>query len=126
LDRAWQDTKVKMGMSTDALIGDDLDTSPVEKARLRVIWVPMLLTICSVIAFSWTLHNHMVSVIPYFPTYRSRDCHIALFGVAPERVVYFYGAGVDVQANTNCYISTLLFPWLFNLLQGFVCNWILA
>ncbi|KAJ6000279.1 chloramphenicol resistance protein [Penicillium waksmanii] len=59
LDRAWRNTRVKMGMGTNALISDDLDTFPVERARLCVIWVPMFLTVCSVIAFGWTLHNHL-------------------------------------------------------------------
>jgi predicted MFS family arabinose efflux permease len=65
LDRAWQNARTELGMTTNTLIGDDLDTFPVERARLRVIWTPMLFTVCSVITFGWTLHYRLVSMLAH-------------------------------------------------------------
>lgn len=64
LDRAWRNARIELGLSTEKAVGDDLDNFPVEKARLCVIWIPMLATTCSVIAFGWVLHYHKVC-LPY-------------------------------------------------------------
>jgi hypothetical protein len=37
-----------------------LENFSVEKARFSVIWIPMFLTACSVLAFGWALHNYLV------------------------------------------------------------------
>ncbi|KAI8630215.1 multidrug resistance protein [Xylariaceae sp. FL1651] len=64
LDRAYRDARVKRGLSTDKYTGDDLDCFPVEKARLNVIWIPMILTAASVVSFGWVLHYHQHISIP--------------------------------------------------------------
>ena len=56
LDRAWRKCRTQRGLSTDKAAGDDLDNFPVEKARLRVVWVPMVVTTGSVITYGWVLH----------------------------------------------------------------------
>lgn len=38
-----------------------LDNFSVDKARFSVIWIPMLLTACSVLAFGWVLHYHLAN-----------------------------------------------------------------
>ena len=60
LNKAYRNARTKRGLSTDKAIGDDLDNFPVEKARLSVIWIPMLVTSCSTVAFGWVLHYHQV------------------------------------------------------------------
>lgn len=45
-------------------VADDLDTFPVERARLRIVWLPMVVATMSVVAFGWTLHFHMHISIP--------------------------------------------------------------
>ena len=60
LDTAWRKARIKLGLPTKKAIGDDLDKFPVKKARLCVIWIPMLGTTFSVIAFGWVLHFHQV------------------------------------------------------------------
>ncbi|OAP58193.1 hypothetical protein AYL99_07283 [Fonsecaea erecta] len=62
LDNAYRQTRTKRGLSTDKVAGDDLDNFAIEKARLSVIWIPMLVTICSVLAFGWVLDYHQVSI----------------------------------------------------------------
>ncbi|KAJ5177144.1 chloramphenicol resistance protein [Penicillium canariense] len=64
LDQAWLNARIKRGLPIDKAIGDDLDNFPVEKARLCVIWVPMLMTTGLVVAFGWVLHYHQHIAIP--------------------------------------------------------------
>ena len=62
LDKAYRNARTKRGLPTDKAVGDDLDNFPVEKARLGVVWTPMLVTTCSVVAFGWVLHYHQVGI----------------------------------------------------------------
>lgn len=62
LNKAYRNARTKQGLPTDKAVGDDLDNFSVEKARLSVIWTPMLVTTCSVVAFGWVLHYHQVSI----------------------------------------------------------------
>jgi uncharacterized membrane protein YwzB len=62
LDTAYRNARTARGLLTDKAVGDDLDNFPVEKARLCVIWIPMLLTACSVLAFGWVLQYHQVGL----------------------------------------------------------------
>ncbi len=62
LDKAYRNARTKQGLSTDKDVGDDLDNFSVEKARLSVIWTPMLVTTFSVVAFGWVLHYHQVGI----------------------------------------------------------------
>ena len=61
LNTAYRNARTERGLSTDKAVGDDLDKFDVEKARLRVIWAPMLVTTGSVVAFGWVLHYRKVS-----------------------------------------------------------------
>lgn len=60
LDGAYRRARIARGLSTNKAIGDDLDNFPVERARLCTIWIPLMMTVCSVIAFGWTLHFRKV------------------------------------------------------------------
>lgn len=62
LNTAYRKARTNQGLSTDKAGGDDLDSFVIEKARLVVIWIPMLLTALSMVAFGWSLHYHQVSV----------------------------------------------------------------
>lgn len=64
MDRAYRKARTSRGLSTDRARGDDLDNFPVEKARLVVIWHPMFMTICCIIAFGWVLEFRQVRPIP--------------------------------------------------------------
>ncbi|KAI0433022.1 multidrug resistance protein [Xylaria sp. FL1042] len=48
LDDAYRAAREKRGLDTDKATGDDLDNFPIEKARLSVMWIPMILTAASV------------------------------------------------------------------------------
>jgi len=62
LDKAYRNARTKRGLSTDRAVGDNLDNFPIEKARLGIVWIPMLVTSCSVVAFGWVLHSHQVCI----------------------------------------------------------------
>ncbi|KAF1836461.1 MFS general substrate transporter, partial [Decorospora gaudefroyi] len=56
LNRAWRAARTRRNLPTDKVAGDDLDSFPVEKARLQVIWMPMFVTAGSIITYGWVLH----------------------------------------------------------------------
>ena len=60
LNKAYCNARKKQGLPTDKATGDDLDSFAVEKARLSIIWTPMFVTTCSVVAFGWVLHYRQV------------------------------------------------------------------
>ena len=64
LNTAYRKTRTEQGLPTDTAVGDDLDYFSVEKARLGIIWTPMLVTTFSVVVFGWVLHYHQV-IIPH-------------------------------------------------------------
>jgi hypothetical protein len=97
LDTAYRNARTARGLPTSKAAGDDLDTFPIEKARLCVIWIPMLLTASSIVAFGWTLHYHEVGSSDTSPT----------------------GPKLTLP-------STLPFHSVSILLQGYSCNSILA
>lgn len=50
------------GLPTDRIKGDDLDSFPIEKARLNVMWIPMLvITLCTVV-YGWVMQYKQVCV----------------------------------------------------------------
>jgi len=70
LDTAYRNARTVRGLLTDKAVGDDLDNFPVEKARLGVIWIPMLLTAASVLGFGWVLHFHKVRFLVHVQQFR--------------------------------------------------------
>ncbi|KAH7169908.1 multidrug resistance protein [Dactylonectria macrodidyma] len=65
LDKAYLAARTERGLSTDLKRGDNLDTFPIEKARLRVIWIPMAITCATVAGLGWVLHykQHLAAPI---------------------------------------------------------------
>lgn len=61
LDKAYHRARVARGLSTDKAVGDDLDNFPVEKARLTVIWIPLLVSTVSTVGIGWILQRRLVS-----------------------------------------------------------------
>ncbi|KAL9024039.1 MAG: hypothetical protein Q9196_006807 [Gyalolechia fulgens] len=65
IDHAYWNFRLKKGLSTDRIAGDDLDDFPIERARLCVVWAPMLVTACSVMAFGWVLDRRQLTKIQH-------------------------------------------------------------
>lgn len=83
LDTAYRNTRTERGLTTDKAVGDDLDNFPIEKARLRVMWIPMLVLVCSVVALGWTLDYHEVNVNTCLAA-----CTLTHSSILPSRSLY--------------------------------------
>ena len=64
LDKTYERTALSHGRSSDRIRGDDLDTFPIEVARLKCVWIPAVGAIISVTGFGWTLREDLVSSTP--------------------------------------------------------------
>lgn len=62
LDGAYRHARTKRGLSTDRVRGDDLDGFPIEKARLSVMWIPMLVIALCIVAYGWVLQYRQVCI----------------------------------------------------------------
>lgn len=61
MDKTYRRFRTRQNLPTDKAIGDDLDTFPIEKARLCIIWPPLLIALSSLVAYGWVLEYHQVS-----------------------------------------------------------------
>lgn len=61
IDRDYRITAELHGLPIDRLRGDDLLTFPIEKARLRSVFAPLVVAIGTVIAFGWAVERDTVS-----------------------------------------------------------------
>ena len=79
MDKAYCISRKDRDLSTDRAVGEDLDNFPIEKARLSIIWVPMLLTAVSVVAFGWVLDYQEVDVFRTLIAGKLTQLSISLF-----------------------------------------------
>lgn len=81
LNKGYRNARTKQGLSTDTVKGDDLEGFSIETARLSVIWTPLVMTTCSVVAFGWVLHHRQVGPslpMSYPSTHADTTQHIAI------------------------------------------------
>ncbi|KAL2213702.1 MFS general substrate transporter [Sarocladium strictum] len=64
MDKAYLAHRMTRGLSTDLRRGDNLDTFPIEKARLSVVWIPMVITCSTVAGLGWVLHSEQHLAAP--------------------------------------------------------------
>jgi predicted MFS family arabinose efflux permease len=62
IDRDYRKTAELHGLPIDRVRGDDLRTFPIEQARLRSVFTPLVVSVTSVIAFGWALDKRAVCV----------------------------------------------------------------
>jgi hypothetical protein len=62
IDRDYRKTAESHNLPIDRIRGDDLRTFPIEQARLRSVFVPLIAAVLSVIGFGWALENHTVGL----------------------------------------------------------------
>ena len=63
IDKSYRSFRLKQGLSIDRVVGDDLDSFSIERARLRIVWLPMFMTACSVMAFGWVVDRRQVGLL---------------------------------------------------------------
>ncbi|ORY66171.1 major facilitator superfamily domain-containing protein [Pseudomassariella vexata] len=64
LDRTYRIARTKRGLSTDKVRGDDLDSFPIEKARLNVMWAPTAVIALCVVSYGWALQHRQHLAAP--------------------------------------------------------------
>ncbi|ORY56952.1 major facilitator superfamily domain-containing protein [Pseudomassariella vexata] len=105
LNKAYRKARTEHGLATDITAGDDLDKFPIEKARLTVIWIPMLVTTLSVVAFGWVLHFHQVRIVLCSQVPHDSLAHIVQHIAIPLCIQFI--AGLAMQLDFSIY-NTLL------------------
>jgi MFS family permease len=60
INKAYERERSQQGLASDHVRGDDLDVFSIERARIKVIWIPLLITCASVLSFGWLLHYKQV------------------------------------------------------------------
>lgn len=90
LDTAYSKARMKRGLRTDRIRGDDLDKFPIERARLDVMWIPMLLITLCTVAYGWVLQYKQVCASEPFQA--------------------------ELKCAVGCLLvtSTLPYPWYFS------------
>lgn len=73
LNNAYRKARTKRGLSTERTAGDDLDGFPIEQARIQVIWIPLLVTSSSILAFGWVLHYRKVRQTLFIRVLKSKN-----------------------------------------------------
>ncbi|KAE8443092.1 hypothetical protein EG329_002336 [Mollisiaceae sp. DMI_Dod_QoI] len=64
IDRDYRITAKLHGLSIDRARGDDLRNFPVEMARLRSVFVPLVVSVVSVIGFGWAVEKEAPLAVP--------------------------------------------------------------
>ncbi|KEY74435.1 hypothetical protein S7711_04473 [Stachybotrys chartarum IBT 7711] len=121
LDRAYRIARTEQGLAADRVGGDDLDTFDIERARLRVIWIPMLLTCISVAALGW----HMA--IPLAIQFVAGLCMQMDFSIYNTLLVdKNHHAPAAAQASSNlvrCSMAAITMAFLQDLLVAIGIGW---
>ncbi|KAI1661235.1 chloramphenicol resistance protein [Daldinia decipiens] len=134
LDRAYRRARTKRDLSTDKAVGDDLDNFPIEKARLSVIWVPLIITTVSIIVFGWTLHYHRHISIPLILQFIAGLCMQLDFSTKLSDFKIYNTLLVDknhrtpaaAQASSNivrCTLAAITVSFLQNLIDALGIGW---
>ncbi|KAK3941808.1 MFS general substrate transporter [Diplogelasinospora grovesii] len=127
LDRAYRAARTERGLQTDKVAGDDLDAFDVEKARLRVIWIPMLLTTCSVVAFGWALDRRAHIAVPLILQFVAGLCMQLDFSIYNTLLVdKNHRTPAAAQASSNlvrCTLAAIAVSFLQNLLDATGTGW---
>ncbi|KAI1762698.1 multidrug resistance protein [Hypoxylon sp. FL1150] len=127
LNKAYRQARVKRGLSTDKVVGDDLDDFPIEKARLNVIWIPMVITTCSVVAFGWVLHYHQHIAIPLSLQFIAGLCMQLDFSIYNTLLMdKNHRTPAAAQASTNvvrCTLAAIAVSFLQDIIDGWGIGW---
>lgn len=63
MNRDYQLTAKAVDIVIDQVQGDDLSKFPIERARLRSIWIIVGVSVIAILGYGWTLHFKTVSIV---------------------------------------------------------------
>ncbi|ROW08794.1 hypothetical protein VMCG_02976 [Cytospora schulzeri] len=135
LDGAYRRARTKRGLATDRIKGDDLDNFPIEKARLTVMWIPMLVIAICTVAYGWVLQYQLhlaISMVLQFVTGMAMQLNFSSFNTllvdinhrSPSAAnastsVVRYAFSAIVVAFIEDMFHSLGIGWSFTLIAGF-------
>ncbi|KAK9417382.1 putative MFS general substrate transporter [Seiridium unicorne] len=127
LNGAWRKAGEEQGLTADKAVGDDLDGFSVEKARLRVIRLPMIITTLSVVAFGWVLHYHQHISIPLSLQFIAGLCMQLDFNIYNTLLVDKNHRSLAVaQVSSNiarCALAAIMVSFLQDIIDAVVVGW---
>ncbi|KAF2105863.1 major facilitator superfamily domain-containing protein [Lophiotrema nucula] len=127
IDSAYYRARTARGLTTDRATGDDLDVFPIEKARIAVIWVPMVLTVASIVAFGWTLHFQLHLAIPLCLQFIAGLCMQLDFSIYNTLLVdKNHRSPAAAQASSNivrCTLAAITMAFLQGLFDSWGIGW---
>ncbi|KAL8720433.1 MAG: hypothetical protein Q9225_002691 [Loekoesia sp. 1 TL-2023] len=127
IDKTYRSFRLKKGLSTDRVAGDDLDNFPIERARLRVVWAPMLVTACSVMAFGWVLDRRQHIAVSLCLQFIAGLCMQLEFSIYNTLLVdKNYRTPAAAQASSNivrCSLAAIAVSFLQDLIDVTGIGW---
>ncbi|KAK8038031.1 major facilitator superfamily transporter, partial [Apiospora phragmitis] len=127
LDNAYRKAMTRRVLPTDKVSGDDLDSFPIEKARLGVIWAPMILTTMSVVAFGWVLQLRKNIAIPLALQFIAGLCMQLNFSIYNTLLVdKNHRTPAAAQASSNivrCTLAAIVIAFMGYTLDAMGIGW---
>ncbi|KUI71601.1 MFS antiporter QDR2 [Cytospora mali] len=115
LDGAYRKARTKRGLSTDRIKGDELDNFPIEKARLVVMWIPMVVIVLCTVAYGWVLQYKLS-----FNTLLLDINHRSPLAASSSTGVVRYAFSAIIVAFIEDMFQSLGVGWSFTLITGFI------
>ncbi|KAJ4164824.1 hypothetical protein LMH87_006480 [Akanthomyces muscarius] len=127
LNKAYSRSRTKMGLSTDKAKGDDLDEFDVEKARLGLMWTPLIINIIGVIAFGWVLHFRQHIAIPLTIQFILGMCMQLEFSIYNTLLAdknHRHPAAAQAASNIiRCAFAAIMVSFLDRMIHTFRIGW---
>ncbi|KAK7953855.1 hypothetical protein PG988_014549 [Apiospora saccharicola] len=127
LDNAYRKARARRRLPTNKVSGDDLDSFPIEKARIGVIWVPMALTTISVVTFGWVLQLRQNIAVPLFLQFIAGLSMQLDFSIYNTLLVdKNHRAPAAAQASSNivrCTLAAVVIVFMQDMLDAMGISW---
>ncbi|KAH7309171.1 multidrug resistance protein [Stachybotrys elegans] len=127
INGAYRRSRMKRGLTTDKVFGEDLDEFSIERARLSAIWAPMILTCISIPAFGWTVHYEQHISIPLIIQFVAGLCMQLDFSIFNTLLVdKNHRQPATAQASSNivrCTFAAVTVAFLEDLLDALGIGW---
>lgn len=82
----------------DKVAGDDMTRFPIERARYRSIWYPVIISSACVVGYGWALHARTVSQV-FLIRLKSANCMESV--AVPLILQFLIGAMISVVFNVS-------------------------
>jgi MFS family permease len=108
INNAYKRARSRQGLASDHINGDDMDTFSIERARINVIWAPLLVTSASVLVFGWLLDYRLVRPLFLSSQIIATDADICYQHIAGPLSMQFV-AGLCMQLDFSVRLASCIF-----------------